>query len=154
MIPTNQYTQMTAQHEGTRHQPYKDSRGNWTIGTGHKLDPNKPLPKNWDDSTIQNNYSKDYTDAEDRAARIIGPKYNALSPMHQAILNDMSFQLGNKLSGFHNMINAIQNDKLDEVSGHMLDSDWADQTPNRAQDLADKWDAAITTSPAAGQEAP
>jgi lysozyme len=55
------------------------------------------------------------------------------------IIIEMIFQLGgNGVSKFRKMWQALQQDPPDyaEASAQMLDSRWAKQTPNRAQEMA------------------
>ena len=56
------------------------------------------------------------------------------------IIIEMIFQLGgNGVSKFRKMWQALQQDPPDyaEASVQMLDSRWAKQTPNRAQEMAE-----------------
>ena len=142
MIKDNEYTRMTKQHEGLRLTPYRDptKKGTvYSVGYGHNLSASGEALNPITLPQAENMFSKDYIGAEDRAANIVGERYNGLTPSQQAILNDMSFQMGDKLGGFHNMIKAINTDRFGDVPKEMLDSEWARQTPGRANDLAARW---------------
>lgn len=138
----NRWTRMTRRHEGVRNKPYFDPIGKaYTIGIGHNLTTHgEKIPESWTPEQIESNFKQDYYDAEDRAIKIVGNKYFALNDMQQAILNDMAFQMNDKLGSFHNMISAIREDRVGDVPREMLDSEWArKQTPKRAKELAQYW---------------
>ena len=51
----------------------------------------------------------------------------------------MVFQMGQRgVNGFHNMWNALENNDYDTAANEMLDSTWAEQTPERAIELSER----------------
>lgn len=117
--------------EGLRLKPYRDSRGFLTIGYGRNLD-HRGISRMEAEEMLENDI-----------AAVMGvvsyklPWFDALHPVRQRVLLNMAFQMGiNGLLGFHKMLAAARLGKYDEAADEMLDSRWAQQTPERAQRLA------------------
>lgn len=117
-------------HEGRKVLAYQDSRGIWTVGVGHNLQ-SKPLP----DHIITALRDDDIRDADQSCIAIFGAApFAAFSPARQAVLVDMAFQLGQGgLSKFAHMIAAIKAGDWTVAAAEALASDWAVQTPARAE---------------------
>ncbi len=65
------------------------------------------------------------------------PWFSSLNDARKAVLLNMSFQLGVAgLMGFSKTLSLIQNGYYDEAANQMLQSKWAQQTPNRANEMA------------------
>lgn len=146
MIEDNEFTRMTKANEGLRLVPYKDptKKGNvYSIGYGHNLtahgEPIAPITS----QSAERLFSNDYNEAQNRAVQLAGNRYDDLTPTQQAILNDMSFQMGDKLGGFKNMFGAIKSGNYGNVPKEMLDSEWARQTPQRAKRLSGLWNSKL-----------
>ena len=131
-------------HEGFRNSVYKDTLGKRTVGYGHLCvedhwEDNKPYDKKYLEKILE----KDLWAAIDHAEDLIencpsGNKAN-ISDEAKIIIIEMIFQLGKTgVSKFRNMWKALQQDPPDykEASVQMLDSRWAKQTPNRANEMA------------------
>lgn len=123
--------------EGTKATVYKDSLGYYTIGVGRLVDPRKPgsglRPK--EIAFMLAN------DIEERmlALRAQLPWMEELSEPRQAVLLNMSFQLGVAgLLGFKNTLLMIRAGDYAAASKGMLQSLWARQTPNRAKRLSEQ----------------
>lgn len=124
--------ELLERHEGYRKRPYQCSAGKITIGIGHNLDAHD-LPKD----IIQRFF---YTDINEsiNTCTVLFKAWQWIPDMKQVVLANMAFQLGhNKLSGFIKLIAAVNAKDWQEASRQMLDSKWARQTPERANELAE-----------------
>jgi|TARA_R100000995_G_C3420726_1_gene93775 lysozyme len=126
-------------HEGFRDQVYLDTLGKRTVGYGHLC-----VEDHWEDGKV---YEKEYLEeilkkdlqhAVDTAAYMC--EKTEISEEGQDIITEMIFQLGgNGVSKFKMMWEALRASppNYKEASIQMLDSRWAKQTPNRAQEMAE-----------------
>lgn len=122
-------------HEGRRSKPYKDTRGFWTIGIGHKMqayadiiltEPQIDALFNHDMQTVWHELDLHL------------PNWRSWSPSVQLVLQDMCFEMGiGGLMKFQNFLAALRAGEMQDARREMLDSDWAKQVPNRANDDAD-----------------
>lgn len=116
------------EHEGFREKPYQDTLGVWTIGHG----------LTWL--------------SEEESARIVADRlaeirsdllaaHPWLSERHNElidVLTEMAFQLGwSGLHQFKRMWAALRDGDYVTAAAEGLDSRWAKQTPNRANELMD-----------------
>lgn len=117
-------------HEGLRLKPYLDTRGKWTIGYGRNLSDDG-IRKGEADVLLANDV---------RAAQADLARYewfSRLSPVRQAVVTDMAFQLGsNGFAGFRDTIAAIAGGRWNDAADAMLDSAWAREVPSRARRLS------------------
>lgn len=113
--------------EGTRLDMYKCSQGKWTVGTGHNIEDN-----GISQAVADLMLDEDLAIAESDAKSLVS-NFNNLSDNRKIVLVDMSFQMGKtRLSGFKRMIEAIEIGAWGVAAFEMLDSRYAEQTPNRA----------------------
>jgi GH24 family phage-related lysozyme (muramidase) len=140
-----------AEHEGTILYPYQDTRGFWTIGTGHLLNPKNPtvLPDKYKQYSSNkmvgfegNNtapamtkqeadllFLTDYNKHKKEAAKFI--EFNQLGPSGQAAMIDLVFNMGSKkLGGFKKMLEGIRTNNPDLVEKELIDSAYWKQAPN------------------------
>jgi lysozyme len=121
--------------EGFETQVYLDSLGFQTIGVGRLVDRRKPgsgLRASEIDFMLEN-------DIEDRveALRTALPWFDTLDEPRQGVLINMAFQLGSSgLLAFTRTLGYVRTRTWDLAASAMLDSEWAKQTPARAQRLA------------------
>lgn len=131
---------LLCQEEGTELMPYHDSLGYPTVGTGFKIGPagvpldnytfslTQPVNDVWLQSLVDETMAKMLADEEIT---------EALQHCNQSrcdILTSMAYQMGVAgLAGFHKMLEAICDEDWDEAAAQMLDSSWAEQTPERAE---------------------
>ena len=117
-------------HEGLRLKPYLDTRGKWTIGYGRNLSDDG-IRKGEADALLANDM---------RAAQASLARYewfSGLSPVRQAVVTDMVFQLGSKgFAAFRDTITAIADGRWNDAADEMLDSAWAHEVPSRARRLS------------------
>ena len=128
-------------HEGFRNKVYKDTLGKRTIGYGHLCvedwwEDNKEYP----DAQLDRIFDKDFDKAEDGMKRLCD-EFGCANLKQEAkdIITEMVFQLGaTGVSKFKNMWKNLSQSKYDSASIEMLDSRWAKQTKNRAEELANE----------------
>lgn len=107
---------------------YKDTLGFDTIGYGTKL----PLNEEESELLLEYRLKQKIKEFEKKE-----PFLNKLPLEKQEILIEMSYQMGvNGVLKFKKMWQALKNEDYIEASIQMLDSRWAIQTPNRANQLA------------------
>jgi len=119
--------------EGYRAHPYRDSLGYLTIGYGRLVEPGMSNGISELEATflLENDIAAVYEDLADF------PWFLELDRPRQECLIEMAFQLGvNGLLGFRNMLHAVRMGQWDRAYAEALDSRWARQTPNRAEDVA------------------
>lgn len=121
-------------NEGRVRHAYQDSEGFWTIGVGHLIDARRGggLPDFIIDLILQ--YDIDVVCADlDRNL----PGWRSLPFGPRLALAEMCFQLGwPRLSGFKKMLAAVAAHDFQTAHLEALDSEWADQTPGRAREVA------------------
>lgn len=124
--------EMLMRHEGVKLKPYRDSVGTLTIGVGRNLE----------DTGITQNEAFQLLQNDVRRVRYALDKHLPWWREQPApvglVLQNMTFQLGAYgLLGFVRFLNALQRHNYAEAAKEMLQSDWAKQTPKRAQELAE-----------------
>lgn len=111
--------------------PYKDSVGKLTIGYGRNLDDNG-ISLAEADALLDHDIDSAIKDLVIRY-----PWVEALDPIRQACLVNMTFNLGIvRLAGFKNTLAAVQRGDYAAAAVGMLESKWASQVGARARRLA------------------
>ncbi|MGJ8680500.1 glycoside hydrolase family protein [Paraglaciecola sp.] len=148
------------EHEGTRLEIYKCTKGYWTIGVGRNLETNglsdsecftifrKSLSKDQVIEELQTTslteeqvemlLVNDLTNVEENCHRIIDMhKHN---DARKAVFINMAFQMGaGGLLKFSNTLKYADAKQYDNCADEMLDSIWfREDTPNRAQEMSDQ----------------
>jgi GH24 family phage-related lysozyme (muramidase) len=135
----DKYQEMTKQFEGFRSTPYLDTRGIPTIGYGFNMNSGS-YPDYMTRAQADEVFNTLYGKARNRAQTYIGqPQFEALSPIRQAILTDMAYNLGNKLNAFVKMRNAILLGDDNKVKQEMKGSKWYGQVGNRGRENVKNW---------------
>jgi len=117
-------------HEGRRYEPYEDSEGILTVGYGRNL---RDVPFSQDEIDLM--FDNDFRRAREGAASF--QCYYDLNEIRQGVLIEMVFQMGvSGVSKFKKFLHAANNHEWVRAADEMLDSKWAKQTPERAQELA------------------
>jgi len=137
------------QQEGYRAAPYKDSRGLWTVATGRCLETAPLTGAEWkyllDNQLIDVNIEQSGADwLEGQVLDAITQKlasifswWPALAQARRDALIDMAYQMGvQKLLGFSQMLRAITYQDWPTAYDQAMASDWAKETPARAQQVA------------------
>ena len=131
-----------AADEGVKYEIYRDHIGYKTMGIGHLciagVDPEYDLAVGTPVFVERVNelFDKDIkrTIAD---CKIVHDDFDELPDEVQKILANMCFQLGlGRFMKFHNTHDLVKKRFWDGVSQEMLDSRWAEQTPERAQRLS------------------
>jgi len=119
-------------HEGYSKKVYKDTLGYDTIGIGF-LVSSLELDEDVCDIILERRLASN--------EKVLQRKlifYRKQPREVQNIIQNMYYQLGNKLFNFVKTLHYIENDKYKAASIEMLDSLWAKQTPNRAKELSNR----------------
>ena len=128
-------------HEGFRDTIYLDSLNKKTIGYGHLIvhEDNFVEGKAYPKEELEALFDKDF-----ETNWILMIKFcdvnnlRSISDTAKEILCEMIYQMGySGVNKFQNMIKALQNRDYKLASTEMLDSRWAKQTPNRANELSE-----------------
>lgn len=118
-------------HEGKTNFPYVDTLGKITIGIGYNLS-DRGVTEDW----INENYEKDVRYFYSKLKTDFS-WFDRLNLDRQIVLIDMTFNLGYKnFLSFKRMISALSRDDYKEAANEMLQSKWAHQVKNRANELA------------------
>ena len=138
MIDMDKLLESVKRHEGYRNKVYLDTLGKRTVGVGHLcVEDFWEDDKEYDEDFLMGILEKDLQSAIDQADDMC--KDLKISSDAKILIIEMIFQLGGTgVSKFRKMWQALQQDPPDyaEASVQMLDSRWAKQTPNRAQEMA------------------
>ena len=127
------------EHEGFRSKVYLDTLGKRTVGYGHLC-----VEDHWEDDKeyewgyLEEILHKDLREAIAGADELI-EQHNCKDLEGQAkeVVVEMIFQLGKTgVSKFKKMWQALSDSNYIGASFEMLDSKWANQTPNRAKKMA------------------
>lgn len=121
--------------EGRKYCSYQDTLGLWTIGIGHH-DAQVCEGMQWNDAMIDQVFQADVTEKMHQAASAF-PWFIRLNEPRQAVVVEMLFQMGLvKVLGFKNALAAMRDERWHDAAAHMLDSEWAKETPKRARRTA------------------
>ena len=121
-------------HEGLRLSAYTDHLGYWTIGYGRLIDERRGggISEAEAELLLRNDVQRVKADVERRL-----PWVRDLSNARRQALCNMAFQMGIAgLLGFQRMLDALKRGRFDLARLEALNSRWARQTPNRADEIA------------------
>lgn len=120
------------QHEGRSLTAYQDSRGIWTIGYGRNLQNLKITPGQADAWLVE-----DLNTAAGEAAKFSEFSYLNTEARRNAFI-EMVFNMGStRVKGFAAMLKAIRMGWWNLVAEEALNSQWAKQVGERANQLAE-----------------
>ncbi len=117
--------------EGLRRCSYKDTKGYWTIGIGHRIKRNIGCITR---SEMHALFMQDLAEH----TKGVNQDYAWATGEVKLVLINMSFQLGRRgLSEFVDALHYLENKQYSKAAEAMLDSKWyREDTPNRAMRLA------------------
>ena len=131
--------QSVKKHEGYRNKVYLDTLGKRTVGVGHLcVEDFWEDDKEYSEEMLMNILKDDLKIAIQGAERLL-KDCTVLDDLAKEIIIEMVFQLGETgVSKFKNMLKALKQDppEYSVAASEMLDSRWAKQTPNRAQNMS------------------
>lgn len=136
----SQIIPLLRQEEGTEYKPYIDSLGYPSTGVGFKLGPKGAPLSHYTftltdpviDAWLQSNVDVVQADMAENSE--IFSALRACNYPRQDILTSMAYQMGVAgLADFHHCLAAVAAGDFDKAAEEMLDSTWANQTPERAQ---------------------
>lgn len=134
MSLTAELTAQLRRDEGEKLHAYQDHLGYWTIGVGRLIDPRKGGGISRAESAMLLANDIDQTMRELLRRE---PWIGTLSLPRQGVLINMAFQMGvDGLLKFKNTLKMIEQGEYEKASEAMLQSLWAQQTPNRAYRLS------------------
>jgi lysozyme len=116
--------------EGRKHSIYTDTTGNVSVGIGRNL-----TGVGVSDDEIDLMFTNDIA----RTTAFLDanlPWWSTLDDVRQSVIVDMAFNMGGKLLQFHQMLAAVQSADWQTAYNQMLNSTWANQVGQRAQNLA------------------
>ena len=119
-------------HEGYSKKVYADSLGYPTIGIGF-LVSSLELDEDVCDIILERRLKKNEEVLQRKMTY-----YSKLPIEVQNIIQNMYYQMGNRLFNFVKTLHYIESGKWRAASLEMLDSLWAKQTPNRAKELSER----------------
>lgn len=123
--------EMLIKHEQYRNHPYIDSVGKITIGVGYNL-TDRGLPDRYIHELMNDDMDFFYRKLHDCYMW-----FDTLSDPRKMVLLDMCYNLGwYKFLTFNRMLAALARRDFKIAAGEMLNSKWAKQAPERAQELA------------------
>ncbi len=118
-------------HEGMRLFPYTDTVGKLTIGVGRNL-TDRGLSKD----EVMYLLNNDLALVVEEVQRYI-PWSRQLDDARRDVLYNMCFNMGiRKLLGFKNFLSCLRVGAYADAADHMLNSLWAKQVGERAEELA------------------
>lgn len=118
-------------HEGLRLSPYVDSRGSPAVGYGHTRTLT-PVTRSRAEILLRQDLAH-----VDAALRARLPWFDDLSPVRQAVLLDMGYNLGVEgLLRFRRTLAAVEAQRWDVAAASMLRTPWARQVGLRARCLS------------------
>lgn len=122
--------------EGEVLHAYQDTEGYWTIGIGRCIDKLKGGITQEEAGFLLAHDVEKVNEGLDN----FFPWWRRLAPNQRMVMQSMAFQMGiGGLSKFKRFLEAAQRGAHGEAARHMLQSKWAQQTPKRAQELAEMW---------------
>lgn len=125
--------QLIKESEGCELVAYKDTRGLWTVGVGHLLDPQD---KDWSGYAITQQEADAFLQEDMMTARNLAsgfPYFASMNDVRQAVCVSMCFQMGAKPLHWPHFIAALEAQDYHAAAVAGLDSLWHQQTPKRAE---------------------
>ena len=121
-------------HEGVVLHAYEDHLGYLTIGVGRLIDKRRGGGITREEAMFL--LDRDIYRVVEGLRK--EPGFTDLPPTVKEALVNMAFQLGHRgVMNFRKMWKALREHDYDRAADEALDSRWAEQTPNRAQEVAE-----------------
>ena len=129
---------MIKRHEGFKLEPYKDTKGLWTIGVGHLIgDGKKLLPefnRKFSVQEVDNLFAEDFKEHKEGAKKT--PGFNQLNDKGQAGLIDLAFNMGiNWYKSWPSFTKALSKGDTKTAAAELENSKWYKQVGTRAPEV-------------------
>ena len=124
--------------EGLKLRPYRDSLGHWTVGVGHLMSAeavardiqhNAPI-REISTAECDALLAADIAEAE-RRLTVIFPVWRDLDDVRQRAMLNLTFNLGNRLSGFQRFLAAMDDSDYQRAANALMSSLWYAQVKTR-----------------------
>ena len=129
--------QMVIANEGWKTKPYKDTRGYWTVGVGHLINPKSPktLPKEWDrelsNEEVRQLFEKDFDEHLKQAQKT--PGWDKANEAGKAGLVDLTYNMGGWwYTKFVKAAALLKEGNFKDAALELKNSDWYKQVGGRA----------------------
>lgn len=130
-MSTTKLIEQLKRHEGLRLEPYRCTAGRLTIGYGRNIS-DIGISKQEADQLLANDIKRVKAQLKTHLAW-----YTNMNEPRQAVFENMLFNLGlSRFMQFHNTLSAAHAADYPTAANEMLDSRWAQQVGQRAQELA------------------
>ena len=139
MIDMDKLLESVKRHEGYRNKVYLDTLGKRTVGVGHLcVEDFWEDDKEYEEKFLMTILEHDLESAIKGAKDLMSENgCMDIDEVAEEIIIEMVFQLGKTgVSKFRNMWKHLSALEYSDAASEMLDSRWAKQTPNRAQDMS------------------
>lgn len=139
----SQIAKMLRADEGFNANPYIDTEGYPTIGTGLRIGPKGASLKNYTftiSASISDMWMQDVAQSYQTKLAVhpvIRPAWIKADDVRKDVLLNMAYQMGTSgLANFSNTLKLVAAGDFQRASLEMLDSTWYKQTPQRAARLS------------------
>jgi len=118
-------------HEDVKYQPYKDSKGLYTVGVGHLIGTTLPkeMDRTFSATEVNNLFESDYAKHKKIAERT--PGYNKANKAGKAAMIDLAFNMGAWYKEFKKTAAALKEGDFVTASKELENSDWYNQVGSR-----------------------
>jgi GH24 family phage-related lysozyme (muramidase) len=129
---------MIMRHEGFKLEPYKDSKGLWTVGVGHLIGDGKSLPAEWNRKFTKEEvvalFNKDFEEHKKAAEKI--PAFRMLNESGQSALIDLTFNMGPSwYKKWPTLMKQLESGDMEAAAKNLEGSPWYSQVKGRAVEI-------------------
>ena len=128
---------MIIAHEGIRLQPYKDTKGLWTVGVGHLIGDGKTLPPDMNRTftmkEVMDMFESDFAHHVRIAEQT--PGYNKANETGKGALIDLAYNMGKWWTKFPNTSKALEAGDFKAAAAGLRDSAWFKQVGQRGPQI-------------------
>ena len=128
-------------YEGVKYQVYLDTKGLKTAGVGHLLtgdDTNMNVGDTVTEDQVTAWFASDLQGAAARVQTLIGSDiFSGWDDIYQRIFANLSFNLGNRLMGFHNTLACAKNSDWAGTATNLEQSAWYNQVGTRGVEMCE-----------------
>lgn len=130
----SEYTEHFIKYEDKVPVPYKDSRGFFTVGIGHKFEKGEPIKSKYSEEEIMRFFKKDLAEAIEQTKKVF-PNFESLPKDVKIKLVSLTFNMGmGGIAKFKDFRSAIAKKDWKSAAYNLKDSLWYKQVGNRGRD--------------------